>query len=409
MWYLNQVIVIPLDKGLIVKSFTRIAAIGVAALLPLTLATPALAVDFDRLNFTVDCLVGETGYDDEHYLKLGETLVVTLENCAGYYVQDDDNSGTATMTGGIVLDDNDYDVIPSGPVTLTITTTSVGDEADIDFDDRDGLSLDSGFDIDIDIRTPGTVADPDSTLLFTEEIVVPLDAEEMMIREEMIDDSIGDDGAGFIYLGADESCRLEPGLHVYEELDLTVTEAGVYDFRTVATSPLTAHMNWGIDRAPSSDTFLAVYDNFDPANPDEGVVGCNDDADSSEIDYVATAFSDNSGNVTESGDLMQGRFPWFQSELTTGEYTLVKMFFQAAGADDFAIGEYDISSGESGESWDPAPQGATFELWGPEGGLELGHALADTGVNPAFALWSGLALAGTGVAITAARRRAQRA
>lgn len=389
-------------------SFKSAIAVLAVTAFPLITVAPASAVDFDRLNFTVDCLVGETGYEDNHTLIPGETLVVTLENCAGYYVEDDDTSGLATLTGGIVLVDDDYEEIPAGPATITILGSASGD-ADIDFDDRDGLSLDSDFDIDIDIETAGIVADPDSTLLFTEEIVVALDAEEMMIREEMIDDPIGDDGAGRIYLGADESCRLEPGLHVYEKLDLTVTEAGVYDFRAVATSPLTAHMNWGIDRSPSSDTFLAVYDNFDPANPEEGVVGCNDDADSSEIDYVVTAFDDNDGNVTESGDLMQGRFPWFQSELTTGEYTLVKMFFQAAGADDFAIGEYDISSGQSGESWDPAPQSATFELWGPEGGLELGHALADTGVNPAFALWSGLALAGTGVAILAARRRQQRA
>jgi hypothetical protein len=49
----------------------------------------------------------------------------------------------------------------------------------------------------------------------------------------------------------------------------------------------------------------------------------------------------------------------------------------------------------------------TYEIWGPEGGLVLG--LADTGVDPAFGLWTGLALAGTGVAITVARRRAQRA
>ena len=51
----------------------------------------------------------------------------------------------------------------------------------------------------------------------------------------------------------------------------------------------------------------------------------------------------------------------------------------------------------------------TYEMWGLEGGLELGHSLADTGVDPAFGLWTGLALAGTGVAITVARRRAQRA
>ena len=387
------------------NSFTRFAAIGAAALLPITLATPALAVDFDRLNFTVDCLLQETGYDDNHTLVPGETLVITLANCAGYYVTENDVSETATLTGGILLDTTEV-VVPSGPATITIVASASGD-ADIEFSDNNELSADPDFDIDVDIYTPGSVADPESTLLFTEEMVVAIDANEMMIREEMINDPIGDDGGGDIFVGGNETCQLEPGLHVYEELDLTVTEAGVYDFRAVETSPLSASLNWGIEYAPSSDTFLAVYNDFDPANPDEGVVGCNDDADNSGVDYVETAFADNSALTTESGYLLDDHFPWFQSELPTGEYTLVLMFFNTAGTEDFSIGQYDESS--SPDTWDPAPQSAVFEMWGPTGGLELGHTLADTGVNPAFALWSGLALTGTGVAITVARRRAQRA
>ena len=390
------------------KSFTRFAAIGAAALLPITLATPALAVDFDRLNFSVDCLVGETGSDDNHTLLPGETLIITLVNCAGFNVEDDDSTGLATLTGGIVLVNNDYEVIPAGPATITILGVA-GGSADIDFNGPDDLSSDPDFDMDIDIQEAGTVADPESTLLATEELTVALDANQMMVREEMIGDPVGDDGYGDVMLGGFDSCDFEPGLHVYESLDFTVNESGVYDFRAVAVSPLSANLNWGLDRTPSSDTFLALYNGFDPANPDEGVVGCNDDVDDNGVDYVEAAFNDWDAAGTDAGDLMDERFPWFQSELATGEYTLVLMFYQTAGTEDFNIGEYGETSGSSSDTWEPGPQSAVFEMWGPEGGLELGHALADTGVNPAFALWSGLALAGTGVAITVARRRAQRA
>ena len=379
-------------------SLKSAVALLAASTLPLIAVAPASAVDFDRLNFTVDCLVGETGSDD-HTLIPGETLVVTLVNCAGYYVEDDNTSGLATLTGGIVLEDEVYEEIPAGPATITIVGSATG-AADIDFDDTDELSTDPGFDIDINIETAGTVADPESTLLVTEEMVVALDAEEMMVNGEVND--------GDILLGANEACRLELGLHVYETLDLTITEAGVYDFRAIAVNPVSSHLYWGLDRTPSSDTFLAVYDNFDPANPNNGVVGCNDDADGSGVDYVEVAFEENSALVTEAGDLINKRFPWFQSELVPGEYTLVLTFYQTAGTDNFSIGEYETTSEVYGDTWDPAPQSATFEMWGPAGGLELGHTLADTGVDPAFALWSGLALAGTGVAITAARRRAQR-
>jgi hypothetical protein len=390
-----------------VKSFTRFAAIGAAALLPITLATPALAVDFDRLNFTVDCLVGETGAEDNHTLVPGETLVITLANCAGYYVTENDVSATATLTGGVVLDTTEV-VVPSGPATITIVASASGD-ADIEFHDIDELSTDPSFDIDVDIETPGTVADPESTLLASEELTVALDANEMMIGEELIGDPVGDDGEGDALVGGFASCDVEPGLHVYESLDFTVNESGVYDFRAVAVSPLSAQLNWGLDYTPSSDTFLAVYNVFDPANPDDGVVGCNDDADDNGVDYVEAAYDEWDATVTDAGDLMHDRFPWFQSELATGEYTLVLMFYQTAGTEDFNIGEYGETSGSSSETWEPGPQSAVFEMWGPTGGLELGHTLADTGVNPAFALWSGLALAGTGIAITVARRRAQRA
>ncbi|NDA81409.1 MAG: hypothetical protein EBX92_09930, partial [Actinobacteria bacterium] len=46
-----------------------------------------------------------------------------------------------------------------------------------------------------------------------------------------------------------------------------------------ATSQLTLNAGeyLGNDTNPIGDSFLALYSSFDPTNPDEGVIGCNDD------------------------------------------------------------------------------------------------------------------------------------
>jgi hypothetical protein len=381
------------------KPALKAAASLVAALLPISLASPAFAVAYDRLNITVDCAIGETGETD-HVIAPGDVLTITYVNCNGVGIVDYDDTGNASMPDNTVID-NSYDqVISSNSFVVTV----VG-EANLEVDDSE----------DVDVYVAGTIDDPTSTLLATEEITIDLSASETMVREEMIGDPEGDDGNGDIYIAGKEECQVEPGLHVYETLEFTVTTAGTYDFRAVAVSPIDEDLNWGVDTYPTTDPFLAVYETFNPALPETGVVGCNDDNDDTGTPAIDDAWEMNpdydfEGLVTEAGDILHDQWPWFRTTLEPGNYTMVYVPFSTMGSADFAAGQYGLTSGDNGDTWDPIAQSTTYEMWGPAGGIVFGEELATTGgVEPSFALWAGIGIVGVGVAVAVARRREQRA
>ena len=375
------------------KLALKAAAALVAALLPISLATPAFAVDYDRLNITVDCVLGEVG-EDNHVLRPGEVLSVTFTNCSGLTIEDEDDTGNATMPDNTVIVSGNTQTISSNNFVVT-----VDGEADLEVDDDDP---------DVDVYVAGPVDDPSSTLLATEEITIELSASETMIREEAIG-TPGDTPTGGIYIDGRVECEVEPGLHVYETLEFTVTKAGTYDFRAVAVSPIDEDLNWGVDKYPSSDPFLAVYETFNPALPETELVGCNDDGDNSGITEVDAAWSGQDGLVTDAGDLLHDEWPWFRTTLEPGNYTLVSMPFSTVGTDDFAAGQFGELAEQSGLTWDPIAQSTTYEMWGPAGGIVFGEELATTGgVEPSFALWAGIGIVGVGVAVAFARRREQR-
>jgi hypothetical protein len=380
------------------KLALKAAAALVSALLPISLASPAYAVAYDRLNITVDCVLGE-GDEDNHVIAPGDVLTITYVNCNGVGIVDYDDTGNASMPDNTVID-NSYDqVISSNSFVVTV----VG-EADLEVDDSE----------DVDVYVAGPIDDPTSTLLATEEITIDLSASETMVREEMIGDPEGDDGNGDIYIAGKEECQVEPGLHVYETLEFTVTTAGTYDFRAVAVSPIDEDLNWGVDTYPTTDPFLAVYETFNPALPETGVIGCNDDNDDTGTPAIDDAWEMNpdydfEGLVTEAGDILHDQWPWFRTTLEPGNYTMVYMPFSTMGSADFAAGQYGLTSVDNGDTWDPIAQSTTYEMWGPAGGIVFGEGLAPTGgVNPAFALWAGIAIVGAGVAIAGARRREYR-
>jgi hypothetical protein len=167
-------------------------------------------------------------------------------------------------------------------------------------------------------------------------------------------------------------------------------------------------MYYGIQDSPVGDNFLALYSEFDPTDIDSGVIGCNDDGDdpgsaAGDLWAIAQTAADSRGQndrniYTTTGHILDNQFAWFTATLQPGQYTMVGTLYET-----FTEGEWsdELAGAEVTEA------SITYEMWGPEGGLVLG--LADTGVDPSFGLWTGLALAGTGVAITVARRRAQRA
>lgn len=383
------------------KFLTKLGSVASIALLPVTLVAPAYAVNYDRLNITVDCDLGETGEDD-HLIAPGDVLTVTFANCDGFTIEDNDDTGNATMPDNTVINTSNTQIVSGNSFVVT-----VDGEAD--------LEVDGSEDVDVYVAAPSD--EPSSTLLATEEITIELSAPETMIREEAIG-TVGDDGSGDIYLDGKEECEVEPGLHVYETLEFEVTKEGTYDFRAIAVSPIDEDLNWGVVKYPSSDPFLAVYETFNPSLPESGVVGCNDDGDDTGVPSIDDAWiipadleDSFEGLVTESGDILDDQWPWFRATLDKGNYTLVYMPFSTMGTADFAAGRFGPTSDNS-ETWDPIAQSVTYEMWGPAGGIDVGGGpspdapeLAETGVGPAFAMWSALFMIGTGAVIMAVRRR----
>jgi hypothetical protein len=170
-------------------------------------------------------------------------------------------------------------------------------------------------------------------------------------------------------------------------------------------------MYWQVDDFPSTDPFLAVYEDFDPSNPEDGIVGCNDDSDDNSDSPAIDALWDApvpDSIETGTGFIADNQWPWLQTVLEPGNYTMVMMPYHTASTEDFDAGRFGATSG-SIHTWDPTEISTTYEMWGPEGGIVFDEGLAPTGgVNPSFGLWAGLGIIGVGIALAVARRREQR-
>lgn len=378
------------------KASLKSAAALVAALIPISLASPAFALAIDRYTIEVDCNATlPDGAEDDHNIAYGDLLTITFLNCANVDIWDNNNTGNAFLPGGAVIDDSETQLISSNNFVVT-----VDGETQIEIDTT-SIGIDTDWDIDVNMAYD--VGNPNSTLLATETLIMPLGVSDMMVRESAI-------GGSDVLLGENGQCDVEAGEHVYSALDFTVLAGGEFDFRAVNVSPMDEDMYWQVEEYPNSDPFMVLYEGFNPDNPDAGVVGCNDNSDDSSGSAEIAAYwgpADDS-LLTGTGYITDDQWPWYRTTLEPGNYSLVMMTPETISTEDFDAGQNGATSGND-DTWDPIAQSTTYEMWGPAGGLELGHTLADTGVNPTFALWSGLALAGTGAAITTARRREKRA
>ena len=370
-----------------VKTLVAICAVG---MFPALAVAPAVA-SIDRSVLSIDCIVGDTGEND-HALAPGESVTITLTNCDNdsREISDVNNTGNATLDG-VVLTSSSV-TIDSDPATIVV-------------DEYAALDMTDFGEINVNLAT--LVEDPEGGLLATETATL---TSTPSFFETPVDAEVN--GSGDPLLGGVLECDVEAGAHPYNTIDFTITEAGTYSFRVVDTDPVEEDMYFGIESifSPVGDNFLALYSNFDPADVSDAIVGCNDDADDvgavagdlwAEAALEEAARGQNDKNiVTSTGYILDNQFAWFTTTLEPGEYTLVGTTYSTFDETTWVTRLSDAETDQAS---------IVFEMWGPEGGLEIGHGLAATGVEPSFALWSGLALAGTGVAITVARRRAQRA
>ena len=148
---------------------------------------------------------------------------------------------------------------------------------------------------------------------------------------------------------------------MYDTLEITIVKSGQYTFRGIASDPEGSYLNDG-DGHPMEDPFLAVYDSFDPASPDEGVVGCNDDLN----DKFGYGDSDMAEELSD-GSLMEGHQPYFSARLEPGQYTLVLTTWEKISSSEWVAGTGDYGT------WATGIGTSTFQLWGPANSMCIGH------------------------------------
>lgn len=326
------------------KNLSIIGATFIAAGSLLAFPTAANAAAY---TFEVDCNTLEEY--DTIFLELGDTLAISTVNC-GNGISDwsiDDSDNYDTVLSSVTAD------IPSGdPIVFTAPSSPYYSFLDnLEFED-------DGSYTELDIVVIGIEANPDGTLLDTTDVnIYPLDS-------GLLDYSTVDVGEVHTVGGESDDCYVIAGEHPYGSVTVTVTEAGEYTFRALDT----------LDNSLIGVPKLILFSEFDPAQPDDNVVGC------SELGRLIAAYS-------EDGDDLD-TFPLYTISLEPGTYTLLAL------------------NREYVEDWAELAVGADtmlrVEAWGPEGGLVFNDGLADTGTNsvtPLNGLGFVLILAGAGLLI----------
>jgi len=368
-----------------------------------------------RTSITVDCLLGE-GPSDNQVILPEETLTVTLLNCDGWNVDDEDDGTTLRDPSGTPT--NTWDAVGS-PVVFTVAGA-----ADIDLDPPAGDSGDVG-DIDIDVYVASPASVPSGALNLSTRLTMPVEIPDFEIDVPVGLDSVSTDmpvsieGEGereapeldgmkaaaaitpAALLGGLTDCEMEDGYHPYQTVDISISTAGDFTFRVIDVTPTDEDLQWGQPYFPSQDFFLAVYTSFDPANPEANLVNCNDDRAEDRVFVV------NDGETYISDD----QTPEFIATLEPGDYTLLLTTYRTTSSAEWANGTFSPWSGVSGLTWDPQPMTALFELWGPTGSVtqpadepELAATGPDLGLVVASAGLGLLAAVGGGALVLARRR-----
>jgi LPXTG-motif cell wall-anchored protein len=229
-----------------------------------------------------------------------------------------------------------------------------------------------------------TVSNPDGVLLKTQVVTIEPGALELDLANSAgwFGSRVLASGEYYGILAANDLCNVKNQLHAYNTVDITVERAGNYTFRIVD----------GTGDLLGTDPYLAVFKDFNPAEIDPGVIGCNDDQNSTGLGWV-------------SGDTIPGygageydeHFSWFSVDLIPGNYTVMLTSW----------------AGVPAAEWDTT-ESSTFEFWGPDCGIvgaqcapveTPAKTLAATGVEASSSLLAGLGVLAAGVAAVAVRRR----
>ena len=325
----------------------------------IAMAHPLLAQTVpSRETLTIDCNIGEGAgvIGDDHALMPGETLTVTLLNCNGWNIDDQDAGNVMTLNGTAT---NNSD-ISGDNATLAVTGAS-----DIDFDPPANWTVPDTFldppdpgnnaDIDLDVYLAAPATNPAGSLVLERELVFPVSN----LPQFTVGSTTTNEADDYL-LGEDSDCNMENGHHVYQQFSIGITETGSYSFLVPWVTPVDEDLYWGSAYYPSQDFFLALYSSFNKDAPNSNLLGCNDDR--------AGGFylSFGSGNAAL---IMDDQQPWMTVNLDPGTYTLVLTTYRSISSESHNIGYFsstsDYADGADGSNWSPTAMSAFFKLWGP--------------------------------------------
>ncbi len=333
-------------------SFVAVGATLVATVIPSSVSA-ALP---DRTSLTIDCDTGELNEDD-HALATGETLTVTLVNCTTWVLKDVDSTlRTKTNSGATTVTSTGVSITGSPFVFTVLENSDVQIETDDFVIDDPETEADEGVGekIDLDVSV-GFPLDPSSgELLVTDSVTFSGDLDEFTVLSEYGTDA-GSPGA--IYLNGIEECKIITGQHIYKELRIDVLEAGTYTFRKIWNDPIHEDIFWGVPQPQLRDSFLALYNGFDPIDPTVNLVTCNDDVDDvSSVWSQAESFRASRSMTdalieTSSGFIIDNQFPWISAVLQPGSYSLILTNYRPLAV-----------------AW-TGTETIAYEMWGPRGGI----------------------------------------
>lgn len=311
-------------------------------------STPAQAVVTKTVH--VDCLAQQPGWVwGTVYLFPQEQVTITFEDCDWQLYIDTDPDPAANVFSPS-LGDGDGSITLSADGTYVVSSTnSQGNNQGTWF--TDGVSenyvylQESGAQsplayIEVDVVGDDVTTVPGKTLLASPSLLFPVFIDGMDLFPTDLDLAN--------CLIVDPS---SPGdTYVFVSQPFSTNVAGDFLFRTVSTNPVTSFTNYLVEpdgyigMTPLFNINYLIYDEFDPQNPAEGLLGCGE-----EIGV--------GGDYLDNGEILSDRYFEAELSLAAGNYTVVAAHIFPTTAQDWNAPTW----------WTPfAGQAVNAQIWGPQ-------------------------------------------
>lgn len=328
-------------SGLVLITFVLLGTIFISS-------TPAQAIVTKTVH--VDCLAQQPGWVwGTVYLYPQEQVTITFEDCDWQlYIDDDPDPAVDNTPQTLGNGDGSITLSTDGTYVISSTVTqgnnqgtwfTDGMSANYLYLEAAGAQSPLAY-IEIDVVGDDVTTVPGKTLLSS----LPLQFGVWINGMDLFD--ADQDLAHCI-----QYFPSSPGdTYVYVSRNFTTNVPGDFLFRTISTNPITSFTNYIVQpdgyrgMTPLLNVNYLIYENFDPQNPGEGLLGCGEERA-------------RGGDYLSSGEILSDRY--FEAEVTlpAGTYTIVAAHVFPTTAQDW----------NANIGWTPLPgQAVKAEIWGPQ-------------------------------------------